>query len=116
MIPNKKRAERLDERLRVLGFHARASGVYKTAASASAAAMPAANAHAKADTGDQSSSREGDMPEREGRKRLSGSGRSKAKAGPLTPEEKQESMAKMVEACKKKRPGTADGESGVDQR
>lgn len=112
MIPNKKRAQRLDDRLRALGFHARASGIYKTAASASAAAKgtistatPGA-ATAKQRTIGQSS-KKGEA-EGGGRKGTSSSAGSR----PLTQEEKQESMAKMVEACRKRRPGTVDGDSG----
>lgn len=45
-----------------------------------------------------------------------GRGRS-AGSRPLTQEEKQDSMAKMVEASKKRRPGTVGGESdGVGRR
>ncbi|CAM9504447.1 unnamed protein product, partial [Ectocarpus fasciculatus] len=112
MIPNKKRAQRLDDRLRALGFHARASGIYKTAASASAAAggtistaTPGA-ATAKQRTIGQSS-KKGEA-EGGGRKGTSSSAGSR----PLTQEEKQESMAKMVEACRKRRPGTVEGDSG----
>lgn len=113
MIPNKKRAQRLDDRLRELGFHARASGVYKTALSAvtSAAAKPTRRSRSK-------SPREGDEPETIGKRRRGGRGGSAAFSRALTQEEKQESMAKMVEACKKQRPGTgpAAWTSGVEQR
>ncbi|CAM9499132.1 unnamed protein product, partial [Ectocarpus sp. 12 AP-2014] len=107
MIPNKKRAQRLDDRFRALGFHARASGIYKAAASASATGTPASgSAIAKRRTPGQSSRNDG----RGGgeMKRTSSSAGSR----PLTQEEKQESMAKMVEACRKRRPGTAESEAG----
>lgn len=108
MIPNKKRAQRLDDRLRALGFHERASGIYKTAASASATATTAPGAAtAKRRTPGQSS--------RNGEKGGGGGERngtsSSAGSRPLTQEEKQESMAKMVEACRKRRPGTARSEA-----
>lgn len=107
MIPNKKRAQRLDDRLRVLGFHARASGIYKTAASTSATGTaPATKTQLAAE---ESSGMGGEAGPADRRGRSAGS-------RPLTQEEKQESMAKMVEACKKRRPGTTGGESGVGQR
>ena len=101
MIPNKKRAQRLDDRLRELGFHARASGIYKTAT----AAVEQQAISKSPGTGGE--------PETTGnRSRRRGGGGSAASSKPLTQEEKQESMAKMVEACKKKRPGTAGGGAG----
>lgn len=110
MIPNKKRAQHLDDRLRELGFHARASGIYKTAASAVAA--PATHTEQQSKS---KSSRKGAEPENTGKRRIRDGPADCSR--PLTQEEKQESMAKMVEACKKKkRPGTAGGASGIAQR
>ncbi|CAM9462464.1 unnamed protein product, partial [Hapterophycus canaliculatus] len=113
MIPNKKRAQRLDDCLRVLGFHARASGIFQSVASASPVARtPAATdvSPASAENGRpiKKPSRMGDTgPESGGEGTRGGSAGSR----PLTQEEKQESMAKMVEASKKRRPGTTTGES-----
>lgn len=111
MIPNKKRAQRLDDRLRELGFHARASGIYKVKASTPAATSPGTTAPPQ---GKPKSPGKGGQPETTGKRRR-GRGSSAASSRPLTQEEKQESMAKMVEACKK-RPGTTRGASGAEQR
>ncbi|CAB1100558.1 unnamed protein product [Ectocarpus sp. CCAP 1310/34] len=107
MIPNKKRAQRLDDLLRALGFHARASGIYKTAVSACATGTTGSgSATAKRCTPGPSSRNGGRRGgEREGTSSPPGS-------RPLSQEEKQESMAKMVEACRKRRPGTAESEAG----
>lgn len=110
MLPDKKRAQRLDDRLRELGFHARASGIYKTAASAVAAPT-----NTIAQKSRPKSPREGGEPEKTDKKRR-GRGGSAADGTPLTQEEKQASMAKMVEACRKKRPGPAGGTRGAEQR
>ncbi|CBJ33282.1 C2H2 zinc finger protein [Ectocarpus siliculosus] len=107
MIPNKKRAQRLDDRLRALGFHARASGIYKTAASASATGTTASGSATAKRRAPGQSSRNGGGGGGE-RKDTSSSAGSR----PHTQEEKQESMAKMVEACRKRRPGTAESEAG----
>ncbi|CAM9950179.1 unnamed protein product [Scytosiphon promiscuus] len=112
MIPNKKRAQRLDDRLRVLGFHARASGIFNTGASASpvretrGVVSPPSAAHGQGmkqppSAGDNESGVRG-----EGRRGASAGGRT-----PLTQEEQQESMAKKVEASKRRRPGTEGTES-----
>eukprot|EP00903_Cladosiphon_okamuranus_P016056 g14823.t1 len=113
MIPNKKRAQRLDDRLRELGFHARASGIYKAPAAVPVATSPETAAAGR--TKSTSPAGKGDEPET-GDKRGGGAGVSATSSRPLTQEEKQESMAKMVEACKKKRPGTAGGASGAERR
>lgn len=109
MIPNKTRAQRLDDRLRELGFHARASGVYKAATSA----VPSPAATIAHQSQSKTAKTDGE-PEITSKRRKIGGG-SAASSRPLTQEEKQESMAKMVEACKK-RPGTAGGTSHVEQR
>lgn len=90
MIPNKNRAKKLDDLLRALGFHARASGIYKPAR-ATSPATPRKKQRAF---------------RTQGRKQhLLGHG-----AGTeLTQEEKEQSMARRIEASrKKKRPGTAE--------
>lgn len=94
MIPNRKRAKMLDDLLRVLGFHARASGTFKAAPPASATrsasdsrkrkdASGAAVAVAAGKLGGGCQSREG-----------------------LTQEEKEESMWKRIEISKKRGPET----------
>lgn len=118
MIPNKKRAQRLDDRLRVLGFHARASGMFKATVSASPVSKApgiVSSASAKNTRATKKLTRNGgDEPGSGGEGRRGGSA---GGSRPLTQEEKQESMAKMVEACKKRRPGTEGGESdGIGRR
>lgn len=115
MIPNKKRAQRLDDRLRELGFHARASGIYKTNAASSAVASPASATGQQRRSKPPGAGGEPGTSGKKGRRRRRGSGPA-ASSRPLTQEEKQESLAKMVEACKKKRPGTAAGATDVDHR
>eukprot|EP00752_Nemacystus_decipiens_P013794 g12246.t1 len=112
MIPNKKRAQRLDDRLRVLGFHARASGVYKAATTAATSSAAAAAAAAQ-QAGSKSPGKAGE-PETTGVRRRRRKGSPTTSTRPLTQEEQQESMARMVEARKKKRPGTAAGAGGVE--
>lgn len=99
MIPQKKRAQRLDDLLRILGFHARASGTYETKASVSSSVKP-------------KGSRDGDgtgaaLP----RKTINKGGVS----GALTQEERQESLARKVEASRKRGPGTA-AEAGEEMK
>lgn len=113
MIPNKKRAQRLDDRLRELGFHARASGIYGKA-------TPAVSSSATSTGEQQAKSKfpgKVDEPNTAGKKRR-GRGGSAGSSRPLTQEERQESMAKMVESCKKKKksPGTPGGASDTEQR
>lgn len=107
MIPNKKRAQQLDDRLRVLGFHARASGIYKTAACKSAASS-AITAQLF----------EGELSGKDGGAGTAGRrcGSAGSTSRPLTQEEKQESMAKRAEACKKRRPGSSGGEGVIGRR
>lgn len=109
MIPNKTRAQRLDDRLRVLGFHARASGIYHAAAS-KPAGSPETNTHLAV----------GGLSGKGGEAGAAGrrGGSASSARRPLTQEEKQMPMAKMVEACKKRRPGSAatGGDGGTGQR
>ena len=83
MIPNKKRAKKLDDLLRVLGFHARASGSFKAVA-------PAIRSVSDNKRKDAAAGRFGSGHTAEG----------------LTQEEKEESMWKRIEVSKKRRPET----------
>lgn len=87
MIPNRIRAKKLDNLLRVLGFHARASGRFKTIASATSSKRTCP--HRKIEGG--------------------GSGGVRGGKSELTQEEKEESISRRVEASRKQKPGTATG-------
>lgn len=89
MIPNNKRAKKLDDLLRVLGFHSRASGSFKAALPASATRSEKNNSKSK-----DAAAAGGKL----------GGGCQKREA--LTQEEKEESMWKRIEVSKKRRPET----------
>lgn len=93
MIPNKTRAQKLDDRLRILGFHARASGSFERAMTR----KPKPNRRKE--------SKNGGIAGEDGK-----SGERKV----LTQEEKEESTWKRVEASKKRRPDTAAAKGPVD--
>lgn len=93
MIPNRKRAKKLDDLLRVLGFHARASGTFKAAPPASATRSASDSQKRKKKTAAAVATAGklgGGCQNREG----------------LTQEEKEESMWKRIEVSKKRRPET----------
>lgn len=91
MIPQKKRAQRLDDLLRILGFHARASGTFETKVSGSSSVKPEASRDSDGTgaTLTRKTKRKSDV------------------GGGLTQEERQESLARKVEASRKRRPGIA---------